>query len=73
MSDWLETVEGEEEEYSPPTFAEAKEEFEFWIEQYSESQRDWPKEYRFRYKKGRDPDVLAYIILSSDEKLKIQN
>ena len=57
----------------PPTFAEAKEEFEFWIEQYSESQRDWPKEYRFRYKKGCDPDVLAYIILSSDEKLKIQN
>ena len=32
---------GEEEE-TLPTFAEAKEEFKFWLELYEDNLRDWP-------------------------------
>ena len=63
---------GEEEE-TLPTFAEAKEEFEFWVEIYEDNLRDWPKEYRFKYKRGREPDVLAYLILETSEQKKFQN
>ena len=63
---------GEEEE-TLPTFAEAKEEFEYWLELYTENLRDWPKEYRFKYKRGREPDVLAYLILETSEQKKFQN
>ena len=48
---------GEEEE-TLPTFAEAKEEFEYWVELYTDNLRDWPKEYRFKYKRGREPDDI---------------
>jgi len=72
MTDWMETNEGEEE-FALLTFEEAKKEFEYWKELYEESLRDWAKEYRFKYKKGREPDVLAYLILSSDEKAKFRN
>ena len=63
---------GEEEE-TLPTFAEAKEEFEFWVEIYEDNLRDWPKEYRFKYKRGRESDVLAYLILETSEQKKFQN
>ena len=63
---------GEEEE-ALPTFAEAKEEFEYWVELYTDNLRDWPKEYRFKYKRGREPDVLAYLILETSEQKKFQN
>ena len=63
---------GEEEEILP-TFAEAKEEFEYWLELYTENLRDWPKEYRFKYKRGRERDVLAYLILETSEQKKFQN
>jgi len=63
---------GEEEE-TLPTFAEAKEEFEYWVELYTDNLRDWPKEYRFKYKRGREPDVLAYLILETSEQKKFQN
>ena len=63
---------GEEEE-ALPTFAEAKEEFEYWVELYTDNLRDWPKEYRFKYKRGREPDVLAYLILETSEQKKLQN
>ena len=63
---------GEEEE-PLPTFAEAKEEFKFWVELYEDNLRDWPKEYRFKYKRGREPDVLAYLILETSEQKKFQN
>ena len=63
---------GEEEE-TLPTFAEAKEEFEYWLELYADTLRDAPKEYRFKYKRGREPDVLAYLILETSEQKKFQN
>lgn len=63
---------GEEEE-TLPTFAEAKEEFEYWLELYADTLRDGPKEYRFKYKRGREPDVLAYLILETSEQKKFQN
>jgi len=72
MPDWVETDEGEEE-CTLPTFKEAKEEFEYWKELYEDNRRDWSKVYRFKYKKGREPDVLAYLILSKDEQAKFRN
>ena len=63
---------GEEEE-TLPTFAEAKEEFKFWLVLYEENLRDWPKDYRFKYQRGREPDVLAYLILETSEQKKFQN
>ena len=63
---------GEEEE-TLPTFAEAKEEFKFWLDLYEDNLRDWPKEYRFKYKRGREPDVLAYLILETSEQKKFCN
>ena len=71
MSESADNV-GEEEE-ALPTFAEAKEEFKFWVELYEDNLRDWPKEYRFKYKRGREPDVLAYLILETSEQKKFQN
>ena len=71
MSSSVDSV-GEEEE-ALPTFAEAKEEFEYWVELYTDNLRDWPKEYRFKYKRAREPDVLAYLILETSEQKKFQN
>ena len=71
MSSSVDSV-GEEEE-TLPTFAEAKEEFKFWLKLYEENLRDWPKDYRFKYKRGREPDVLAYLILETSEQKKFQN
>mgnify|MGYP007000414924 len=45
---------GEEEEILP-TFAEAKEEFEFWVGAYEDHLPAWPKDYRLKYKRGREP------------------
>ena len=71
MSESADSV-GEQEE-TLLTFAEAKEEFEYWVELYTDNLRDWPKEYRFKYKRGREPDVLAYLILETSEQKKFQN
>ena len=71
MSESADNV-GEEEE-ALPTFAEAKEEFKFWLELYEDNLRDWPKDYRFKYKRGREPDVLAYLILETSEQKKFCN
>ena len=71
MSESADNV-GEKEE-TLPTFAEAKEEFEFWVEIYEENLRVWPKDYHFKYKRGREPDVLAYLILETSEQKKFQN
>ena len=55
------------------SFEDAKQEWEYWIEVYSGQMKDWPKEFRFKYKKGREPDVLAYLLLNDEEKRLIQN
>ena len=41
------------------TYAEAKEEFDYYLELYQDCQKDNPTDFRFKYKKGREPDVLA--------------
>ena len=63
---------GEEEE-TLPTFAEAEEEFEFWVGVYEDYLRDWLKDYRFKYKRGLRPDVLAYLVLETLQQKKFQN
>ena len=71
MSESEDNVGGEEETF--PIFAEAKEEFEFWVGVYEDHFRDWPKDFRFKYKRGREPDVLAYLVLETSEQKKFQN
>ena len=56
-----------------PTFKDAKEEFEFWLEYYEEFAGMEDYHFKWKYKKGRKPDVLAYLILSESEKRKFQN
>ena len=60
----------ESDEYS---FQDAKKELEYWIEIYEGQMKSWPIEFRFKYKKGREPDVLAYLLLNDEEKRLIQN
>jgi len=55
------------------TYTEAKEEFEYWLKLYQDSQNDNPTDFRFKYKKGREPDVLAYLILEPTERCKVRN
>ena len=71
MSESADNVGGEEE--TLPIFAEATEEFEFWVGVYEDHLRDWPKDFRFKYKRGREPDVLAYLVLETSEQKKFQN
>ena len=56
-----------------PTCKEAKEEFEHWLEFYAEYAEMENYHFKWKYKKGRDPDVLAYLILEESEKRKFQN
>ena len=56
-----------------PTFNNAKEEFEFWLEPYAEFVEMENYHSKWKYKKGRDPDVLTYLILEESEKRKFQN
>ena len=56
-----------------PTFKDAKEEFEFWLEFYAEFVEMENYHFKWKYKKVRDPDVLAYLILEESEKRKFQN
>ena len=56
-----------------PTFKDAKEEFEFWLKHYQEFAEMEDYHFKWKYKKGRNPDVLAYLILSESERRKFQN
>ena len=56
-----------------PTFKEVKEEFQHWLEFYAEFVEMENYHFKWKYKKGRDPDVLAYLILEESEKHKFQN
>ena len=49
------------------THKEAKAEFEYWIEVWKEVQNDSPKNFKFIFKRGREPDVLAFLILEEEE------
>ena len=63
----------EEEEEEEKTFEDVREDFQFWLEIYQDLQKYLPKEFRFTYKKGCEPDVLAYLILSEEEQKKFFN
>ena len=56
-----------------PSFAEAKEEFEYWLDLFEDYKKGDTKEYAFKFKKGREPDVLAYLILETSEQHKFRN
>jgi hypothetical protein len=55
------------------THKEAKAEFEYWIEFYQEIYDDFPKEFKFKYKRGREPDVLAFLILGEEEQKLVRH
>ena len=55
------------------TQKEAKAEFEYWIEFYQEIYEDFPKEFKFKYKRGREPDVLAFLILGEEEQKLVRH
>ena len=54
-------------------YKDAKAEYEYWLKLMSEIKDYDLREFRFKYKKGREPDVLAYLILDDDEKKLIRN
>ena len=55
------------------THKDAKAEFEYWIEFY----KDWydmnPKDFKFKYKRGREPDVLAFLLLDEEEQKLVRH
>ena len=65
-------VEKDDEEYEP-TFQEAKDEFEYWLEFYVDYAEMDNTHFKWKFKKGREPDVLAYLILEESEQRKFRN
>ena len=55
------------------THKEAKAEFEYWIEFWKEAQNDSPKKFKFIFKRGREPDVLAFLILEEEEQKLVRH
>lgn len=55
------------------SFKDAKAEYEYWLKLMSEIKDDDLREFRFKYKKGREPDVLAYLLLEEEERELIRN
>ena len=66
------SVKEDNEEYEP-TFQEAKDEFEYWLEFYVDYAEMDNTHFKWKYKKGREPDVLAYLILDESEQRKFRN
>ena len=54
-------------------YEDAKAEYEYWLNFWEEIKEEFPAEYKFKFKKGREPDILAYLILDDDEKKLIRN
>ena len=54
-------------------YEDAKAEYEYWLELMTGVKEEGPREFRFTYKKGREPDVLAYLLLNEEEKKLIRN
>ena len=54
-------------------YENAKAEYEYWFKLMTEIKDEGRKEYLFIYKKGREPDVLAYLLLNEEEKKLIRN
>ena len=71
----MSSLEEEDEDYESiePTFKDAKEECEFGLKHYQEFAEMEDYHFKWKYKKGRNPDVLAFLILSESERRKFQN
>ena len=54
-------------------YVDAKAEYEYWLELMTGVKEEGLKEYLFIYKKGREPDVLAYLLLRDEERELIRN
>jgi len=54
-------------------YEDAKAEYEYWFDLIKEVREGNPREYSFKYKKGREPDVLAYLLLEEEERELIRN
>ena len=54
-------------------YEDAKAEYEYWLELMTGVKEEGLKEFWFTYKKGREPDVLAYLLLNEEEKKLIRN
>lgn len=54
-------------------YKDAKAEYEYWLELMTGVKEEGLKEYLFIYKKGREPDVLAYLLLRDEERELIRN
>ena len=67
------TSAAEDNDGHEPTFKEAKDEFEFWLEHFVEYAEMDSCHFKWKYKKGREPDVLAYLILDESEQRKFRN
>ena len=55
------------------THKDAKAEFEYWIEVWKEVQNDSPKKFKFIFKRGSEPDVLAFLILDEEEQKLVRH
>ena len=55
------------------SYKDAKAEYEYWFKLMSEIKDYDLREFRFKYKKGREPDVLAYLLLEEEERELIRN
>ena len=63
--------EDDENEYDEYTLEEAKDIFDECIEIINDWRDLDMREFQWMFKKGREPDVLGYLLLSDDARLKI--
>ena len=63
--------EEDENEYDEYTLEEAKDLLEECIAIINDWRDIDMKEFQWMFKKGREPDVLGYLLMSSDARLKI--
>ena len=53
--------------------ADEKAPYEYWLEPMIEVKWEGLKEFRVSYKKGREPDVLTYLLPNEEENKLIRN
>mgnify|MGYP001363176078 FL=1 len=71
MEEYDDEYEDDEEEEC--TLGEAKNLFDECIRIANDWRDIDPKEFQWLFKKGREPDVLGYLLMSGDARMKIVN
>ncbi len=71
MEEYDDEYEDDEEEEC--TLEEAENLFEECIRIANDWRDIDPKEFQWLFKKGREPDVLGYLLMSGDARMKIVN